>query len=71
MIVTLRKPTHNGFSSQHTYSHATDNGTAGAAQLSTVAFDPYNYNLDQENSSNDVRQRFTPSVVYAPTFWGT
>ncbi len=70
MIVTLRKPTHNGleFLVNYTYSHATDNGSAGAAQLSTVAFDPLNYNLDRENSSNDVRQRFTPSVVYAPTF---
>ncbi len=70
MIVTLRKPTHNGFEFllNYTYSHATDNGTAGAAQLSTVPFDPYNYNLDRENSTNDVRQRFTPSIVYAPTF---
>jgi len=70
MIVTLRKPTHNGleFLANYTYSHATDNGTAGAAQLSSVALDPYNYALDRENSSNDVRHRFTPSVVYAPTF---
>ncbi len=71
MVVTARKPMRSGveFLVNYTLSHAIDNGTAGAAQLSTVAFDPFNNQLEKESSSNDVRNRFTTSVVWAPT-WG-
>ncbi len=69
MNVTLRKPMSHGLEvlANYTLAHALDNGDVGGTQLATVALDPRNNNLEYGNSTTDVRNRFTASVVYAPT----
>ena len=67
--VTLRKPMSHGLEvlANYTLAHALDNGDVGGTQLATVALDPRNNRLEYGNSTTDVRNRFTASVVYAPT----
>jgi hypothetical protein len=75
LIVSLRKPMSHGIEivGNYTLSHALDNGeeggnNSGEGQVGITALDPQNHKIEWGNSGTDVRNRFTASVVYAPTF---
>jgi outer membrane receptor protein involved in Fe transport len=80
LVLTLRKPISHGFEilANYTYSHSDDDGEAsyngdvgpaGETFLTGAGYlDPYNLKTEQALSGTDVPNRFTASVVYAPTY---
>jgi hypothetical protein len=75
MALSLRKPTSHGVEVLATYTlaKATDNGEAGGASGGLFlggepVLNPYNLQGEYATSNIDVRNRFTGSVIYAPTF---
>jgi hypothetical protein len=76
LIVALRKPFSRGLevSGNYTLSRARDNGQqtgvngGGEGQVGLTAVDPFNHKAEWGNSGTDVRNRFTASVAYSPTF---
>jgi hypothetical protein len=83
LVVTLRKPLSHGIEilANYTYSKATDDGEQGSnnsggtssftgleGQVGEAPLNPFNTKLEQGLSTTDVPNRFTTSVVYAPSF---
>ena len=76
IIIALRKPLSHGLEviGNYTMSHARDNGQqtavngGGEGQVGLTAIDPFNHKAEWGNSGTDVRNRFTASVSYSPTF---
>jgi hypothetical protein len=78
LVATVRKPMSHGveFLANYTLSRAVDNGQAGVGiggitfQSTDGIIDMYNLNGEQGFSSTDVRNRFTGSVIWQPS-WGS
>jgi hypothetical protein len=75
MVVTLRKPMAHGVEvlANYTLSKATDDGqgssnSGGETQIGAFALNPFDVHGEQGPSATDSRNRFTTSVVWAPTF---
>jgi hypothetical protein len=76
LVLTLRKPMSHGVEilANYTYSHATDDGEAASTNGgetflgSPTAPNPYNLKTEQGTSTLDAPNRFTASVVWAPTY---
>ena len=75
LIVSLRKPMSHGVEllANYTLSKAVDDGqqgggNSGEGQVGIPAVDPYNNRPELGNSGTDVRNRFTSSVVFQPSF---
>jgi hypothetical protein len=77
LVVSLRKPMSHGVEvlANYTLSKSTDNGqqgggNSGEGQVGITAIDPFNPGAEQGYSGTDTRNRFTASVIFAPT-WGS
>lgn len=74
MAVSLRKPFAKGleFVANYTWAHASDTGQVGGANGTfyggDVPLDPNNIRGENGQSDTDVRNRFTLTFVYQPTF---
>jgi len=74
MAVSLRKPFAHGleFVANYTWAHGTDTGQVGGVNGTfyggDVPLDPNNIKGENGPSDTDIRNRFTLSFVYQPTF---
>jgi hypothetical protein len=74
LAITVKKPISHGFSglANYTWAHADDGGQVsgvnGTFNGTDTPIDPNNLNAEWGRSDLDIRQRFTGTLVAAPTF---